>query len=134
MMTTGRRNNVSLPSCSEPIFMPRRHHHISRTVYKRGSPACVRFFMSFHRSKSFFIYDEIYHVCDVEAAALWMLGAGVLEFWMLGAGVELAGSVVAAYQLYRERGDFVISRVVSRASLRARETVWMRTQFSYLWS
>ncbi len=56
IMRTGRRNNSSLPSCSEPMFTPRRHHHISRTVYKRGCSAFVSFFFSFHLSKSFFIW------------------------------------------------------------------------------
>lgn len=53
MTTTGRRKNFPLPSCSEPIFTPSRHHHTSRTVYKRGCSACVCFFLLFQLSKFF---------------------------------------------------------------------------------
>ena len=58
MITTGRRNNFSLPSCSEPTLTPSRHHQISRTVYKRGCSSFVLFFSTFQLSKSFCILIE----------------------------------------------------------------------------
>ena len=54
-ITHGRTNHSPLPFCSVPIFTPNRHHQISRTVYRRGSSASVRFLTSFHASKSFCI-------------------------------------------------------------------------------
>src|SRR3989344_2661032 len=53
-ITTGRRNKRPLPSCSKPTLAPRRHHQISRTVYRRDSSMCVSFFTVFHLSKSLF--------------------------------------------------------------------------------
>ena len=62
-ITHGRTYHSPFPSCSVPIFIPRRHHHISRTVYRCGRIiSCVCFFTSFHRSKSFFIrFVGLYH-------------------------------------------------------------------------
>jgi hypothetical protein len=55
IITHGRTYHSPFPSCSVPIFTPSRHHHISRTVYKRGRSSCVCFFILFHPSKSFSI-------------------------------------------------------------------------------
>ena len=41
------------------MFTPKRHHHNSRTVYKRGSSASLCFFTSFHPSKSFTIREIV---------------------------------------------------------------------------
>src|SRR3989344_4561594 len=59
-ITTGRRNALPLPSCSEPTLTPSRHHHTSRTVYRRGCSALVCFFSVFHLSKSLFIFFDLY--------------------------------------------------------------------------
>src|SRR3989344_2433435 len=50
-MTQGRTYQSPFPSCSVPTFTPKRHHHISRTVYNRGCSALVFFFALFHLSK-----------------------------------------------------------------------------------
>jgi hypothetical protein len=54
-MTHGRTNHLPRPSCSVPTFTPRRHHHTSRTVYRRDFSASVFFLMSFQASQFFSI-------------------------------------------------------------------------------
>ena len=61
MMTHGRSYHSPFPSCSVPIFTPSLHHHISRTVCRRGCSPCVCFFTVFQLSKSFCIVRSKVH-------------------------------------------------------------------------